>query len=167
MRSFRQIDLSRLRELLEYDPETGIFTRRVNAGSRGKAGDRAGTLDAGSGYRIIRIDGVNHAEHRLAWLYVYGELPIEVDHKDLDRSNNRIGNLRLCTRPQNCANTFARSSSKIGIKGVSLHRKSGLYAARITVDGKPTSLGYHRTPELAGAAYAEAAKRIFGDFART
>ena len=127
----------------------------------------AGTLDVESGYRLIGIDGVHHFEHRLAWLYVYGVLPPEVDHKDLDRSNNRLSNLRPSTRPQNCANTGPRANNKSGIKGVSFHRKSGRYFARLTKDGKVTSLGYYATAEMAGAAYAAALQREFGEFART
>jgi hypothetical protein len=167
LKKTRIISRDRLLELLSYDAEAGIFTRRVQAGSRGKIGSRAGTLDAESGYRIIGIDGVHHFEHRLAWLYVYGWMPPEVDHRDLDRSNNKILNLRPSTRPQNCANTRARSNNKSGIKGVSFHRRAGRYFARLVKDGRAISLGYYDTAELAGAAYAAAADREFGEFART
>lgn len=91
-----------------------------------------------------------------------GEL---VDHKDANPFNNQRGNLRLATKAQNAANSRAYKTNKLGVKGVYVS-SSGRFGARIKVDGKDIHLGKFDTIEEARAAYCEAAKKYFGDFAR-
>jgi hypothetical protein len=87
--------------LFSYDPDTGLFTRLVTTGSRSQAGEIAGSKDS-QGYWQISINHRVHRAHRLAWLYMMGEWPdAEIDHRDLNRSNNRWSNLRPATRAQN------------------------------------------------------------------
>jgi hypothetical protein len=90
----------RLREILGYDPETGLFTRLVRTG-RIRAGEVAGTAHS-RGYRSIVIDGRVYLSHRLAWLYVHGEWPPEqIDHINRNRADNRLVNLRAAKQSQN------------------------------------------------------------------
>src|ERR1700674_1345685 len=92
----------RLRAVLLYDPETGVFTRRINRG-KWKAGAQVGWLRP-DGYIGIGLDYHEYLAHRLAWLYVTGEWPIDVDHENTCRSDNRWDNLREASRSQNMRN---------------------------------------------------------------
>jgi hypothetical protein len=153
----------RLKELLKYDPETGLFYWLVDR-YRVKRGDRAGSVSPRHRYRIIRLDQRNYAEHRLAWFYMNGEWPpAEIDHADLDRQNNRWSNLRSATSSQNKANRQSRGAYP---KGVCFHKASGLFSSRVHSGGKQISLGYFKTPELAHQAYCDAAPKYHGKFAR-
>src|SRR5882762_1063268 len=103
------ITQARLKELLTYDPETGWFRNR-NSRGRAACGERAGS-PSGHGYRKVSLDYGKYYEHHLAWLYVYGVWPGELDHKDTDRSHNAIDNLRPTTRTQNNHNSAERTYS--------------------------------------------------------
>ena len=151
----QKITASRLRELLNYDPETGIFTRLTKWGSKG-IGDIPGTKSP-QGYWYIGLDNRPYPAHRLAWLYMNGEWPQgDIDHINRNRLDNRIVNLRHTTRSTNLHNSSARGSS--GVKGVSLispsrQRKSKkLWQARIQVNNQEYDLGSYYTLEEAAAA---------------
>ena len=173
--SRESITAGQVRTLLHYDPDTGVFTwqpRPVTtphqkAWNSRRAGKPAGN-PTGHGYWQIRIGGHSYYAHRLAWLYVHGVWPPEdIDHINDNGLDNRLANLRLATTGQNLANARLRSDSTTGYKGVSYHRASGLYHARIHKDHREISLGYHSTAEEAATAYQEAAERLHGEFART
>jgi hypothetical protein len=155
----------RLRELLDYNPITGIFTWKVSRGGKAQAGAVAGSFND-SGYQVICVDRRRYGAHRLALLYVYGVLPtsVQVDHKNRKRGENRLGNLRPATVAQNVANRDVQRNNISGIKGVRLHR-DGKWEARIMVDRKAIYLGLFKTPEEASAAYQVAARQHFGEFA--
>ncbi len=131
----------------------------------------AGTITSccsSHGYRVIRIDNQLIMAHRLAWLYVHGELPSgEIDHINGDRSDNRLANLRLATRVQNNQNTKTRTDNTSGHKGVCFHKQAGRWMAYINASGKRTYLGLHNSKEEAAQAYAAAAQELHGEFART
>lgn len=154
------ITAARLREVLHYNPITGVFTWRVRTSTCVQVGDVAGGSGSG-GYIDIRIDGRKHGAHRLAWLYMTGELPEhEIDHENTCRSDNRWDNLRDATHAQNMQNLRkAPSHNTSGFLGVSEDRR-GLWRAQIMVGGRNKSLGYHQTQELAHAAYLEAKARL-------
>ncbi|MCC2649895.1 MAG: hypothetical protein K0R61_7 [Microvirga sp.] len=153
----------RLRQVLHYDPDTGLFTRLFGKG-RGKP--TRGTLHH-TGYLFIGVDGVTHLAHRLAWLYVTGEHPPEdVEHRDLDKANNRFANLRECNDSTNQANTKPRPGNTSGYKGVCWNKKSNKWQAGIKKDGKSHHLGLFDCPVAAHLAYATAADRIHGEYAR-
>ncbi|MCI0598744.1 MAG: HNH endonuclease [Beijerinckiaceae bacterium] len=159
------ITTERLREVLAYDPDTGVFTWRVARG-RQSAGPEAGSLD-GRGYRQIRIDGRRYQAHRLAWLYMAGAWPKdEIDHVNMDCADNRFENLREATRSQNQANIRAQSNNTSGFKGVCWHKRDRRWEAKIMVCGRKKHLGYFDTPKAAHAAYVAAAKLHFKEFAR-
>jgi hypothetical protein len=144
---------------LHYEPLTGVFHWR--GGQR--KGKRAGTKHA-RGYRQIRLNGWLYMEHQLAWLMAYGDWPAMLDHKNLDKSDNRLENLRLATLGQNRANITAQKNNKLGVKGV--RRDSGGWVARIRRNGKLIHLGTYRSIDEASKAYYRAAVGIYGEFAR-
>src|SRR6516162_3869256 len=161
MFSEKKLGLSaeRLRELLHYAPETGLFYWRVSRGSAG-AGVQAGKGRSG-GYVVIRIDGLVHYAHRLAWLYVHGEHPTrEIDHKNQNPADNSIANLRQSSHAENMRNISRRNRS--GFKGVYRHRSK--WGAQICVNGKKIHLGSYSTPREAAEAYDKAARLHHGEF---
>ncbi|MCI0598713.1 MAG: HNH endonuclease [Beijerinckiaceae bacterium] len=168
------ITASELRKLLHYCPQSGNFTwltrggddRLTNSWNARYAGTIAGSVNKKHGYRYISIDGRLYLAHRLAFLNMTGALPRDdVDHVNLDRSDNRWINLREATQSQNQANTRKPRGNTSGWKGAS--RNGSRWQAQIGVNGKQIYLGRFRTPEEAHAAYCEAAVKYYGDFART
>lgn len=155
------ITAERLRELLHYDPETGIFTARFNSGKR-RAGKPVGTLEKRSGYYVMRLDGATYLSHRMAWLYMTGELPqFHIDHINMCKGDNRFANLRDVGAAVNTQNIGrARKSNESGFLGVSLHKKSGAWHARIQVAGKQRYIGSYPTPEEAHGAYLKAKREL-------
>jgi hypothetical protein len=161
------LDANRLRKLFNYNPQTGTFTRLFATKGKGGAkpiGSTAG-FAAPDGRFYVDIEGRRYAAHRLAWLYMTGEWPTEVDHKNRDPLDNRWANLRLATRSQNNANTGLKRHNTSGLKGVSFDRQRGLWKAQICVDKKRMTLGRFPTAEQAADAYAQAARAHFGEFA--
>lgn len=138
---------ARLKEVLHYDPETGVFTRLTTGLV---AGSRTGR------YCYISVDGYLYLAHRLVWLYLFNRWPTaDVDHIDGDGRNNRRGNLREATHAQNQQNQ-RRGQGKAGLLGVTYDASTQRYMARLTVGGKTHHLGRHGTPEEAHAAYVKA-----------
>jgi len=166
-----RVSAERLRKLIRYEPLFGRFTWLIQRAYVVFPGDEAGYVRTSmcghleQKYRVIEIDGCAYKAHQLAWLYMTGEWPSKlVDHRDCDSLNNSWENLRLATSSQNKANSFGYQNNKLGIKGVSQRGKR--YIARIRVDGKLLYLGRFSSVDEASAAYAAAAKRHFGEFAR-
>jgi HNH endonuclease len=111
----------RLKALLHYDPETGEFRWRVQAGARRKIGEIGGAVDRW-GYRVIGICGRLYRGHLLAWLFEKGEWPVgELNHINTIKADNRIANLRLATRTQNNGNRYKYRSNQSGFKSVYWH----------------------------------------------
>lgn len=157
----------RLRAALHYDPETGAFTRLSSSSKKSALliGKAAGGKNA-LGYWQVGIDRVLYLGHRLAWFYMTGEWPShEVDHRDMDRANNRWPNLRSATKSNNSQNRGAQANNLCGLKGVAPIGKR--WRATITVDGQQKHLGCRATPEEAHALYVAAAGKYHGEFART
>lgn len=161
-----RLTAERLREVISYDPETGVFCWRVTLSNRNHAGSRAGCQCSRDDYRLIGIDGVVYKANRLAWLYMTGKWPAHlIDHKNLDRGDDRWDNLREATHSQNLSNRGAQRNNTSGFKGVHFHPQSGRWRARIAKDGKHISLGLHDTAENAHLAYTAAAIDLHGEFA--
>lgn len=160
---------ARLLQLLNYDPTTGVFTWRERRSSHSPKGGVAGRTKQ-TGYREIGIDGVLYYAHRLAWFYAFGEWPsCEIDHRDLNRSNNALNNLRAATRFQQVHNLPKTARNTTGLKGaqrISRPTKTKSYWSRIRVFGKTIMLGRFATAEEAHAAYVAAANHYFGEYAR-
>jgi hypothetical protein len=167
----RGLSLDELREYFAYEADTGVIRWRRDfrvKGSHGtKRGKVAGILKPGGGYWMIMFRHNNLRAHRLAWFLHYGqEPPIEIDHKDGDRTNNRIANLRAATKRTNMHNTKRRSDNKSGFKGVTFERGRRKWRANIRVMGRSIVLGRFASPEEAHDAYVAAAYKYHGEFAR-
>lgn len=122
-----------LKSLLTYDPNTGVFTWRVNCGTRARAGNLAGCV-AGDGYIQIKIRGCKYYAHRLAWLYTYGVWPADqLDHINRVKTDNRIANLRTATAAENNQNR-----GYAGVHWCAARRK---WRVRICVNKKSISVG--------------------------
>ena len=149
------MNLYELRSELNYDPETGKFTWKKEAGTI-----------TGHGYRYIRVNQKMMLAHRMAWLMFYGTEPDGlVDHINGNRLDNRIVNLRIATYSQNAANAKRHSRNTSGLKGASYMPKKRKWQASITVQNKQTHLGTFATKDEAHAAYLEAARKHQGEFA--
>lgn len=156
----------RLRQVLHYDPLTGVFTWRMKLSNAAPVGKIAASVVGN--YRGACIDGIKYYLHRLAFLYMTGAWPKhEVDHWNGVGSDNRWKNLREATSGQNKANRVPTSS--VGILGVnrSSARCRHPFEASICSGGYRRRIGYFDTVEEAAAAYAKAAVEVHGEFART
>lgn len=147
----------RLRELLAYDPTTGQFTwtGRERKGGMRIAGALAGSVT--HGYVQIQVDGVLHKAHRLAFLFMTGEMPLLVDHINGVRDDNHWANLRPATATLNAHNRRQpqRNNRSTGLLGVN-RRPNGRFQAVICTAGRQRSLGVFATPEEAQRAYLSA-----------
>ena len=164
------IEAARLRDLIDYDPETGEMRWRHTRGPC-VGGSIVGCLSP-QGYRIGFIDGRVRSLHRMVILHVTGALPptgMEVDHIDGDRANNRWANLRVVTKGENMQNRRRPSrNNKSGFLGVSRtkhpsrQRRPWLAQIKLTTDGtgKVKNLGFYATPEEAHAVYVTAKRRM-------
>lgn len=161
----RSIGQDELKEVLSYDPDTGIFVWKKALNDHIIVGSQAGYRN--DGYINIGLHGSTFRAHRLAFIYMTGTCPEEVDHIDMDRSNNRWTNLRAALRSQNNANRRKQPGSKSSSKGVHWEAAVSAWCARIAVaPRKRIVLGYFPTEAEAHAAYVEAAKVHYGEFAR-
>lgn len=155
----QNIAAKRLRELLDYNPESGILTWRVAASAKAPAGAVAGGPDS-SGYTKIGLLGRDYRAQRLAWLHHYGEWPKgQVDHIDGNPANNAIANLRDVPQTMNQQNQRkAHAHNSHGFMGVS--RLGKKWQARIKVGAERLYLGVFATPEHAHAVYLDAKRRL-------
>lgn len=128
-----------LKELFVYDEKTGIITNRVDR-NKSKKGENPGGID-NRGYLTISINGKMMQGHRLAFLYTYGYLPKFIDHKDRNKLNIKINNLRECRQQQNCYNRGPSRNNKCGIKGVYWDSGAKMWRAQLSISGKNTYLG--------------------------
>ena len=152
-----------LRRELHYDPITGALTRAI--GKPGASlGSRAGSRRP-DGYVTVGVLGDQFFAHRIAWKLHHGEEPPAlVDHRNGDRSDNRIANLRAATVAENGANRGRDRRTLTGLPGVSLCRQTGKYRASIRVAGRLLDLGRHQDLDAATRARAAAEATHFGAF---
>lgn len=146
----------RLKEILHYEPETGVFRWAIS-----RRGCRAGSIAGRTGkdgYREIGVDYRLIKSSRLAWLYMTGEWPgeKEVDHKNQVKNDDRWDNLRLADRPQNGANIGLRTNNTSGRIGVTWDKARSKWRAQANIDGRMVNLGRHETIEAASKAYDDA-----------
>ena len=151
-----------LKEKLYYNKDTGIFTYKVK-NTRNNIGDIAGKNTYR--YASIMINKKSYLCHRLAWLYVYGEFPLNfIDHINGNKLDNRIGNLRECTNAENQMNRGANSRNSSGFKNVFFRGYCNSYQVVISVNGVRKCLGYFKSAESANEARENAEKIEHGKF---
>jgi hypothetical protein len=153
----------RVRELLDYDPETGVFVRKVRMAQAHQVGDRADLPGHGNlkGYRTIGLFNKKYLAHRVAWLYVYGEWPEQhIDHINGERGDNRIANLRDVPLKVNTQNKRSpMPSNKSGLLGAVWYPQNQKFRARIQVGKKFIHIGMFYTAEAAHEAYVRAKRK--------
>lgn len=155
-----KINSTLLREILNYDPDTGIFTWKKKICKRIIVGNTAGCLR--NGYISINIFGKRYPAHRLALMYVYGHCDSQdVDHINGIKNDNKISNLRFATRSENKQNRLSvQPNNKSGYTGVDWHKASNGWRSTITIMGKQKHLGTFKNKEDAYAAYVEAKRKL-------
>lgn len=160
-------DIEVAREYLSYDPETGHFIWLKRASNRIKVGDKAGCLSV-QGYVVIRLFGTLVRASRLACAFQGLDLEGKhVDHVNGDTTDNRLENLRVCTRHENMHNLKPHTDNAYSKwKGVSWNTNNKKWYSRIYVNGKSKFLGYFDDEREAAEEYLFAALKLHGDFAR-
>ena len=152
----------RLLELLIYNPETGEFRRR-------KTGKLCGSIHTEkNGYKRVEFSVENglYRVHRLAWFYMTGKWPSNVDHIDMDATNNKWSNLREATKSQNCFNRGPQRNNSSGYKNVFWHKLNKKWSVIIQIQGKLKHFGYYEDLELANLVACKVRDSIEGEFAR-
>ncbi|QMV32512.1 hypothetical protein 3Fb_00036 [Ralstonia phage Eline] len=158
-----ELTQARIRELFGYCD--GKLVSKVDRHTLKAGTEITGTINS-KGYLCVWFDGKSHLVHRVIFLLHHGYLPEEIDHRDLDKLNNRIDNLRDASHGQNMANRGIFDSNRSGYKGVHWSKRRGKWEASIRSNGKLMFLGYFSDPKDAHEAYKKAAERLHGDFAR-
>ena len=146
-----------------YNPNTGIFIRKIDRNKKYLKGSEAGYKK--DGYRRINIKRKHYYAHRLAFLITYNALPEMIDHVNGIRDDNRLLNLREATNHQNCMNRPMATKNRSGYKGVSFHTQSKKWRARINLNKQEITLGSFTCPIEAAKAYNKAALELHGEFA--
>ncbi|HEE9786221.1 TPA: HNH endonuclease [Enterobacter soli] len=161
-----QITAELLKELLHYNPETGIFTWAKSIGQRAQVGRTAGTRTP-SGYIKISLSRKLYSARRLAWLYMTGSWPEnEIDHVDNNLSNNVFSNLRAATKSQNAQNRGNRRGTKSRYKGVRFDSQRNKWVACIWLHSlkKEKRIGFFSSEEEAAKAYRAEAEVLHGEY---
>ena len=134
----------KLKALFEYDAQTGNFIRKYTTSSNAKKNTIAG-YKTKNGYIKISIDNKKYFAHRLAWLFVYGYMPTQIDHKDHNRANNNIKNLRDTTQKENTKNSSLRKDNTSGMSGIYYDKKRNSFKVQIAKDGKDLFFGRYKS----------------------
>lgn len=149
------ISLDKLKELFEYQEDTGYFVSKVSRGKVKKGQIMLSKKNTGH-IRII-ISGKHYLAHRLAWFYVHGEWPKhDIDHIDHDPSNNRIENLRDVSRKENLRNASISKRNRSGVTGVTWSKQHSKWEAKIQGDGKRIFIGLFSNLDDAAKARKDA-----------
>ena len=135
------ITQSELKKQIHYSPETGLFKRLISKTSSVNVGDKAGSLRT-NGYLAFHLNNKLYYSHRLAFLYMSGRFPIQVDHINHSRTDNRWINIREANASINSKNRSLKESNISGTTGVHFAKHAKMWRAQIQVKSKMISLGY-------------------------
>ena len=156
-----------LKEVLDYNPDTGVFTWKKNCRNRAVVGSVAGYKD-NYGYICIKINRKTYKAHRLAYLYMTGNFPKNsIDHINHIKDDNRWANLRDATNSQNQSNKAKPKNNTSGYKGVTWNKRDENWRAKINCMNKTIHIGCYTTPQEASEAYKKKAIELSGEFAYT
>ena len=163
----KTVPISMVKRCLDYNPITGEFRWREKIADKCVVGAKAGTI-VGNGYVSIQINGTRYYAHRLAWVIMMGEQPpINIDHVNGIKTDNKWVNLRAATTCENARNSKKPRTNTSGIKGVSWSASRGRWLAQIAVGGgKTKNLGRFSTKDEAAEAYSIASKKHHGEFSK-
>ena len=156
----RPVDVDRVRQLFDYDPDTGLLTWKVQVSNRIRIGSVVKSVSS-EGYIQVGVDGQRRLAHHVVWAWWYGtELVGDIDHINRDRKDNRISNLRDVSRSDNLLNAeYANSTGFAGVAKVA----SGRFAAGIHVKRARVYIGTYDTAEQAHLAYVERHIQLYGE----
>lgn len=155
-----------LRDILDYNKFTGLFTWKISPHRGIIVGQSAGSLDKGTGYTRIQYKRKTYLCHRLAWTYEYNKIPENylIDHINGQRDDNRIVNLRLCTHAENQKNRKIQSNNVSGYKGVHWNKKRKKWRVQVQVSKDKSFTHYHEKIEQAVEDYRNICKKYHGEF---
>ncbi len=156
--------MTTINELLRY--KEGRLYWRVQPARNVPARSRAGSLSAMDKYETVYIKGKRYLTHRLVFLMHKGYLPKRLDHKDGNKLNNCIGNLRECTASQNSMNGKIRTNNKSGLTGVTWNKKYSKWQSWISIDKKLKCLGGFTNIFDAACSRISAQNKHYGAFSR-
>lgn len=160
-----QMTQERLRELVHYNPETGLLYRKKITGGSVKVGDVVGAPHS-EGYIQCRVDNVKDYAHRFIWLYVYGYWPKgTIDHINRNRADNRLCNIREATYTENNHNKSISKNNTSGHPGVYWSERDGKHRVQITIQRKNIYIGSFKCKEEAIAARKAAEAKYYSTFA--
>lgn len=152
-----------IRELLDYDPETGTLTWRERPGNpqfNGRyAGKPAFTAKHSHGYSVGNIFNHTFYAHRVAYAHHHGKWPDVVDHEEHAKRENQISNLKNTTHQDNCKNVPIQKNNSSGVTGVHFDRQTGKWRASIKVNRKNICLGRHADKQDAIDARKQAERK--------
>lgn len=155
------MNLERIKEVLRYEPDTGLFYWKSNRGGTARAGTIAGSPHR-KGYLTVSVLGKAWLAHRLAWAFIHGEEPppgLQIDHKNGDRSDTRWENLRIGDASFNQQNRRRPAKhNKLGVLGV--QRYGRRFAAFVRIGGRSRRVGTFSTPEAAHECYVQAKREL-------
>lgn len=142
--------IERAKALFLFDKEKGVLLWKEPTSNRVRKGDMAGRIN-NAGHLGVGIDGKRYQVHRLVWCMHNGPIPdgFEIDHVDEDKTNNRLGNLRLASRSQNMSNVSSHAHNTSGVKGISFNRAAGKWEAYVHFNYKKYNLGLFENKENA------------------
>ena len=158
------ITYERVKELFDY-VENGTLIRKIRTSNRNNVGDIAGSNN-GNGYLRFSINRKSYYVHQIVFLWNFGYIPNEIDHKNGNRLDNRIENLREATHLQNGQNLGLRKSNNIGINSVSFDKERKKWIAYIGVNRRKIHLGRFDNVEDAINARKNAEKIYYKEFSR-
>lgn len=164
MLEFTQEFVDNLRKAVIY--KDGVLYWNIKKGSMKIGEICGGTSVDRKGYRVMTFSGVKTSLHRFIWLYHYGPYKGDIDHRDKDRQNNRIENLRNCTRSENLKNRGKFKGCTSKYKGVYFRKDIGKWQAAIHLNGKTKHIGVFESELAAHAAWVAAATAAHGEFFR-
>ena len=158
------MDKEYVRYLFDYDASEGKLKWKNHLTKSNRNGQYAGSIN-GKGYYCVTINKKSFRIHRLIWLYHKGFLPDIIDHKDLNKLNNRIENLREATIQQNNANKSGLGSNT-GFKGIRWVQSRKKYKVYITHNHVNYYLGLFTNLDEAVEAHRKKNLELNGEFAK-